>query len=212
MLVLVKAVINFNSWKCMQKFITVGIIGLLLIGVGVLIGWKILQPKTAVRQVDSQIILTALQERGFLVTKTLVSTVSATIKTDEVGFLKKLLWGQEVKASGVVEINLGVDLKNLSSDDIEISGNTVKVVMPQAEIFNSRLVGDVNVENKQGILKRFLENDDGYNQAMEELLNQAEKSLVSEGVLQSATDKAGEEIRRLVGYLAPENEIVLVVE
>lgn len=175
-------------------------------------GWLIAKPKATDKEVTSQTILSALRERGFLVTETSVSNVSATIKTDESSIWKKLLWGQEVSASGVVEVNLGVDLEKTRADDVQISSNKIIVHIPAAEIFNSRLVGDVNVENKQGILKRLLENDDGYNLAMAELIIQAEGAVSSTQMLNAANDKAKEEIKRLVMYMAPDKQVEILIK
>ncbi len=196
----------------MKKFIGAAILVAVLIGVGILMGWLIAKPKATDKEVTSQTILSALRERGFLVTETSVSNVSATIKTDESSIWKKLLWGQEVSASGVVEVNLGVDLEKTRADDVQISSNKIIVHIPAAEIFNSRLVGDVNVENKQGILKRLLENDDGYNLAMAELIIQAEGAVSSTQMLNAANDKAKEEIKRLVMYMAPDKQVEILIK
>src|SRR3989339_1987690 len=125
-------------------------------------------------KVSSQTILTALRERGFLVTQTYVANESVKIENDSEDFWRKLLWGQAIKAYGVVEVNLGVDLARMEEKDIEINKNKIIVAIPNVRIFNSRLVGDVSLENKQGILKRIFENDNGYNQALESLVNEAE--------------------------------------
>lgn len=194
----------------MKKFILSAVLCLIIFAGGVLVGWLVLKSDRTDRHVTSQTILSALRERGFLVTETSVSNVSATIKTDETSVWKKLLWGQEVKASGVVEVNLGVDLGKTKADDVRISPNKIVIQIPEAEIFNSRLVGDVSVENKQGILKRLLENDDGYNQAMAELTRQAESAVTSTEIMEAANNKAKDEITRLVNYLAPEKLVEVI--
>lgn len=196
----------------MKKFILAAILCIVIFSGGLLIGWLNNPKAKAERQVSSQTILNALRERGFLVTETSVSNVAATIKSGETSLWKKLLWGQEVKASGVVEVNLGVDLAKTKAEDVQIQLNKVVVSIPAAEIFNSRLVGDVNVENSQGILKRVLENDDGYNLAMAELIKQAETAATSTEMMQAANNKAKDEIQRLVGYMAPEKTIEIIIK
>lgn len=196
----------------MKKFILAAFLVVVLLGGGITIGWMLNREAKVDRQISSQTILNALRERGFLVTETSVSTVAATIKTGETSVWKKLLWGQEVRASAVVEVNMGVDLAKTKAEDIEVKSNKVVVNIPQAEIFNSRLVGDVNVENTQGILKRLLQNDDGYNQAMAELIKQAETAASSSQIMEAANNKAKEEIQRLVGYMAPEKTIEIIIK
>ena len=196
----------------MNKFVKAIVLVVCIMAFGVLIGWMWGRGNAAGKTVTNQIILNALRERGFLVTETIVSTVATTIKTDETNIWKKLFWGQEINASAVAEVNLGVDLEKLSAPDINISGDKVAVEIPGAEIFNSRLVGDINVTNKQGILKRILENDDGYNQAMTELIKQAENAATSTDMTAAANDKAKEEIKRLVGYMMPGKEITVNIK
>ena len=195
-----------------KKFLFGLAVALVILGAGITIGWLVGRDSKNARQVSGQTIITALQERGFLVTETAVSTVSATISTDNSSIWRKLLWGQEIKASGVVEVNIGVDLTQTSDDDIQVSGKKITVAVAPAEIFNTRLVGDINVENKQGIFKRILENDDGYNQAMTELVKQAEEAVVSDLTIETANSKAVEEIRRLVQYMAPDKEIIVTIK
>ena len=120
--------------------------------------------------------------------------------------------GSGNRGLGVIEVNLGVDLAEIKAEDISVNNEKVVIAIPSAEIFNSRLVGDINVENKQGILKRLLENDDGYNQAMAELIRQAEGVASSTPMMTAANRKAKEEIGRLVGYMAPGKEIEVVIK
>lgn len=196
----------------MKKLLTAIVLVVGLLAFGALIGWLLGRGGEAVRTVSGQTILTALRERGFLVTETSVSTVATTIKNNDASIWKKLLWGQEIQASAVAEVNLGVDLEEMKAEDIQISGGKIVVVIPGAKIFNSRLVGDISLTNKQGILKRVLENDDGYNQAMAELIKQAENAVTSTQMMEAANNKAKEEIKRLVGYMAPEKEVTVTIK
>jgi hypothetical protein len=181
----------------------------MVLALGVAIGYFFTRDAKTVREISGQTILTALRERGFLVTETSVSTVATTIKTNETSVWKKLLWGQEIQASAVAEVNLGVDLAETQAGDIRVTGGNIMVKISSAKIFNSRLVGDINLENKQGLLKRILENDDGYNQAMAELIKQAESAATSTEMMEAANNKAREEIKRLVGYMAPGKEVIV---
>jgi hypothetical protein len=195
-----------------KKFFFGLAVALVILGAGVAIGWLVGKDNKDARIVSGQTIISALQERGFLVTETAVSMVSATISTDTSSIWKKLLWGQEIKASGVVEVNMGVDLAKILEEDIEISGKKIILSIEPAEIFNSRVVGNINLENKQGLLKRLLENDDGYNQAQSELLKQAEEAVFEEKMIDIANKKAKDEITRLLKYIAPEKEVVVMLK
>lgn len=195
-----------------KKFLFGLAVALVILGAGITIGWLVGRNNDGARQVSGQTIISAFQEKGFLVTETAVSMVSATISTDNSSIWRKLLWGQEIKASGVVEVNIGVNLTKTSADDIQVSGKKISVAIASSEIFNSRLVGDINVENKQGIFKRILENDDGYNQAMTELVKQADEAAISAQTIEMANGKAIEEIKRLVEYMAPDKEVIVTIK
>ena len=183
---------------------------LLVFLVGLILGWRVTRD-TEKRTVSSQVILTALHDQGFLVTQTYIFNEPVEIRDEDQGFWQKLLWGQVIKAYGVVEVNLGVDLSKITEDDVAIAKERVTINIPRAEIFNSRLVGEVAVENKQGILKRLLENDDGYNQAMAELTKQAEDAATTPEMVQIANDNAVDEISRLVGYIAEDKAVEVVI-
>ena len=57
------------------------------------------------------------------------------------------------------------------------------------------------MRNTQGLLKRLLEPDDGYNMALSELTNAAEEAANKPEIKERATDKATREIERLVRLL-----------
>jgi len=196
----------------MNKFVKAILLVVGIMAFGALIGWMLAKSGNTQKTITDQTILTALRERGFLVTETIVSTVATNIKTDQASIWKRLFWGQEIQASAVAEVNLGVDLEKLTGMDIKISGEQITVEIPGAEIFNSRLVGEISVINTQGILKRVLQNDDGYNQAMAELIKQAENAATSTEMMAVANDKAKEEIKRLVGYMARDKDITVVIK
>jgi hypothetical protein len=134
-----------------------------------------------------------------------------TIDDSEQSFWQNLLWGQVVKAHGVVEVNMGIDLAEIGEDDVTVTKEKVLVNIPGAQLFNSRLVGEINVENKQGILKKIFDNDDGYNQALSELTKQAEAAAQDPDLVERANERAVEEIERLLGYMVTDREIEAVI-
>lgn len=197
----------------MKKFLWSFLIVAIIFIIGLAIGWFVSRGTIAKKEVASQVIFNALQERGFLITQTSVLNVSTMIASNgNASWWKKLLWGQEINASGVVEVNLGVDLDKTDEKDIEIGDRSIIVKIESAKIFNSRLVGDINVENKQGILKRLLQNDDGYNQAMIELIQQGESVVLTKRLLDVANNKAIEEIERLIGYMDQDKDIIVLIK
>jgi len=191
----------------MKKFIWAIALVFVILATGIFIGWMMNKTGKPATSISSESILTALHERGFLVTQTSVMNESVKISTESSSIWQKILWGQSIQASGVVEVNMGVDLAKTVAGDVVVYGNKVTVTIPPAQIFNSRLVGDINVENTQGILKRLFESDDGYNQAMAELIKTAENVSTSTDMMDTANAKAKEEIQRLVGYIAKDKTV-----
>ncbi|MFZ2804630.1 MAG: DUF4230 domain-containing protein [Patescibacteria group bacterium] len=181
-------------------------------GVGVYAGWFFFHPKPAAGpQVSAQVILTALKDRGFLVTETYVFDEPVTIDKTSGSAVSDFFFGQKITARGAMEVNEGVDLSKLTADDISIQGNVVTITIPPATVFNSDLVGPLNVQNDQGILKRILQSDDGYNEALAELSKQAQAAAIQPDLLQKASDNAKDEITRLLGFVAQGKTITVTV-
>jgi len=195
----------------MKKIFTYAGVVLVIFAVGIVAGWwgtkRIAEPR-----VTSQVILSALRDRGFLVTQSFVFNENIKIASDSDSFWRQMLWGQAINAYGIAEVNLGVDLAKLGEDDVKIEKDKVTVSVPAVEIFNSRIVGDINLENKQGILKRIFENDDGYNQAVTEMIKQAEANATTPEMLTAADTKAQEEIQRLVSFIAKDKVVEVVIK
>ncbi len=195
----------------MKKLIIAIILVAVVFAAGLFIGWRV--NKNAVdKKISSQAILESLRERGFLVTQTNTVNQSVKIAVKQETFWDRLLWGQVITAYGVVEVNSGVDLDKLKEENVKISGDKVLVEISKVEIFNSRLVGDISLENKQGILKRVFESDSGYNQAMTELVKKAEESIASPQQQEAASAKAIQEITRLVGYIVKDKTVEVVIK
>jgi len=178
----------------------------LVFGIGLFTGYSGWPAKKAVQPaetVHAQTILTALKDQGFLVTQSIISTQEATIKRSTGSALKDFFVGQTIRARGTMETNLGVDLSQLSEEDVQVNGSHITVLIPATKLFNTRLLGDIEVENSQGIIKRVFQPDDGYNAALAELTSLAEGVAKDESILTNAQERSKEEIQRLVKLLLP---------
>ncbi len=189
-----------------------GLLGLAVLVLGIYFGYRIFSPTPTVKTVNAQVILTALRERGFLVTQTYIFDQPIEIKKSTGSALKDFFVGQTITARGVMEVNMGTELANLSPQDIAITDGKITVSIPAAKVFNVRLVGPVDVKNNQGIIKRLLQNDDGYNEALAELSRVAEETANKPEFKDRATDRAKEEISRLLGYVAAEKTIEVTIK
>jgi hypothetical protein len=179
----------------------------LFFSAGVYTGYRVFRPKPVTKEqviVNAQVILTALHNRGFLVSQTYVFDTPVTIDKTSGNAFKDFFFGQKIEARGTMEVNLGVDLASLKQEDVTIdsTNNTITIQIPKARLFNSRLVGPIEVKNNQGVLKKILNSDDGYNESLSILSQAAEKSAQTEEMISRATDQAKEDITTLLGYVA----------
>jgi hypothetical protein len=170
--------------------------------VGAIAGRLWFTPDTSVRTViSSQTILTALRDQGFLVTQTYVFDQPVTIKKTTGSALRDFFVGQTVEARGTMEANLGLDLAKLAAEDVSVSPSEIVVRIPAPSLFNTRLIGPIEVSNTQGLLKKLLEPDDGYNLALQELTRASTEAATKPEILQTAQNASIKEITRLVQLL-----------
>jgi len=194
------------------KYLIIGILFFAFLGAGIYIGFRLFSPQVIKTQVTAQVILTALRDRGFLVTQTYIFDEPVTIEKKSGSALKDFFFGQTITARGAMEANLGIDLSKVSADDIRIEGEKIVITVPKAQVFNVRLIGPLDVKNTQGILKRLLESDNGFNEAQAELSKVAEESAKRPEFIDRATESARAEIARLVGYVSQGKQVEVIVK
>lgn len=132
-------------------------------------------------EVNSTVILEKIKNNYFVVTKTVFTNQDTTIDIGENSNWNNLLWGHSIKAEGTMRVDVGVDMNKLAETDIKIDKVNMKVIinLPNAEILNTSLFGDMEIETKSGILKQLFENDKSadFNLALEQLKNKAEGAI-----------------------------------
>jgi hypothetical protein len=182
------------------------IIGIVLFfSAGLYTGYRIFTPKPqAEARVSAQAILTALHDRGFLVSQTYVFDTPVTIDRSSGNALKDFFFGQTIEARGTMEVNLGVDLAEVKAEDIVVddAAQTITVRIPSAKLFNARLVGPIEVKNTQGVLKRLLDSDDGYNESLALLSKTAEDMAQRPEIIARANDSAKDDLTRMLEYVS----------
>jgi hypothetical protein len=184
-------------------------------GGGLYAGYRLFRPKPPTEaRVSTQVILTALHDRGFLVSQTYMFDTPVTIDRSSGNALKDFFFGQTIEARGTMEVNLGVDLANMTADDVTLddTSNTITVRIPSATLFNARLVGPIDIKNSQGVLKRILNSDDGYNDALALLSKTAEETAQKPELLARANERATEDITRMLGYVAEGKTVNVTVK
>ncbi len=182
---------------------------------GVVAGRIWLSPSSSMRTVvNSQTILTALRDQGFLVTQTFIFDQPVTIERTTGSAFRDFFVGQTVEARGTMEANLGIDLARLQAEDITLSATEIVVRIPAPTLFNTRRIGPIEVKNTQGLLKRLLEPDDGYNLALAELTRATEEAAGKPEIVDRASEQSAREIERLVSLILQEDarSVRVVVE
>ncbi|MFA6161713.1 MAG: DUF4230 domain-containing protein [Patescibacteria group bacterium] len=196
----------------LYKYLIAVLLVIFTLVIGIYAGYRVFSPQTTKTQVTAQVILTALRDRGFLVTQTYIFDEPVTITKKSGSALKDFFYGQTITARGAMEANLGIDLSKVSASDIQLTDDKIAITIPKAQLFNVRLLGPLDVQNTQGILKRLLENDNGYNEAQAELARVAEESATRPEFVDRATELARTEVARLVGYISQGKTIEITIK
>lgn len=133
--------------------------------------------------ITSQIIVDKINEEAFVVSKTIFLDQKATINIDQGSAWSNFWWGQSIEAEALMRVDLGVDYSKLTENDISIDSvnKVISINLPEAEILDTSLSGEIQVISKSGVLKFLLANDPNqdFNLALQELTTQA-NSVVSQ--------------------------------
>lgn len=200
----------------MNKFLIFLVVILIALGAAFFVGRN--SANQVEEKVSSRIILNSIQDQAFLVTKTLYLDEETTITVEGSGGLKGLLFGKELKARALVRSDVGVDLKTMTEEDIEIDSGTKIIVikLPGANILTSGISGNVEVEGSRGIwtsVKELFtdEGNDDYNRAVNQLISNAERAVRARtDVFDSARADTAKLISWVAGQLAPGYKIEVV--
>jgi len=106
-----------------------------------------------------------------------------------------------------MKVSSGVDLQKLSANDISLTNDQINIDLPAIEIQSVEILDEIVLDNKQGILKRLLANDDGYNQALTNLKEQAKIAAQEDKLINEAQQSTINEIKRFIKFIDPDKEI-----
>lgn len=190
-----------------KYFIIAGII--FLFSFGLVIGFVINRSSKNIVKVDSRLILTSLKNEGFLITQSNIFDQEVTIQKEQ-GNWRDIFWGQTVTARGVIKVSVGVDLNQLSEEDIVVNSNAIEITIPKPTIFSTDILGDITVQNKQGILKRIFNSDDGYNSAYTALKQEAQSTLETETLYKEMEENAKKQIMKFIQFIEPLKSITIL--
>ena len=174
---------------------------------GIYFGYAIFRPQILKEQINSQTILQTLKNEGFLITQTYILDQKVTIDKNTGVMWKDFFWGQEIEASAVMKISSGVDLTKLNAEDVQLADKQITIKLSAIEIHSTELMGDIELKNTQGILKKIFDNEDGYNLALGKLKEQAQVTASQEKLISEAKINTQKEIERLIRLAAPDWQV-----
>jgi len=160
----------------------IGLIGIIAIGTfayGFRLGGNV-----ETTNISTEFILERISDKYFVVTRTVVMDEQTQIVIDKGGDWSNLLWGQKIDAKAKVRVDLGVDMTSLNPEDITIdnSNKTISIKMPHAEILNMSIIGNFDVESKDGLLKNLFNDttNEDYNNAIKIMKDNASKEVMKD--------------------------------
>ncbi len=183
---------------------------LIVLALGLFIGYRIGRPTPPGEQVSSQSIVQALKHEGFLVTETYIITQQIKIDRSTGSTFKDFFWGQDITAIGTMKTSLGVDLNKISPEDISVDTHKISITVPALEDHGVELIGDITLQNNQGIFKKVFDNDDGYNAAYTKLKEAALAAAQSDVVKNEAQENTKKEIERLIRLIAGDRTVEVI--
>lgn len=196
----------------MKRYLLALLLGLagLVLGLAAGLVLPLFRPAPQAVTINSDSILTALRDQGFLVTQTYVFDEPVTITKSTGSAFQDFFVGQTIEARGSMEANIGVDLAKLDGKDVTVQDGHVTLHVPHPAVFNTRLVGPIEVKNSQGILKRLLEPNDGYNEALSALSKAAGDAATKPEIQTRAESVSIAELQRLVGLISPGSQAEII--
>jgi len=138
-------------------------------------------------QITSETVVNKINDEAFLVTKTVFVDQEAQLVIDNGSGWSNFWWGQTIDAEALVRIDVGVDLSKITEEDIEINQEeqTITITIPDAEVLDSSIYGDIDVITDNGVLRTLFANDpnDDHNLATNELINLSTKVVTEDAEL-----------------------------
>jgi Protein of unknown function (DUF4230) len=118
--------------------------------------------------------------------------------------LERALTGERVLLVAVGEVEAGVDLADLSENDVQVSEDKVSIRLPEPEVLSSSLDEEKTAvyDRDEGLLLRFLSTDDQLaEEARDEAVQRVEDAARENGILDQAQSNAEDSIRSFVTTL-----------
>ena len=127
--------------------------------------------------VTSTTIVDKISNEAFFISKTAYLDQDIEIVVDTGSDWSNFWWGQTITAESLIKVNIGVDLKTLTAEDIVVDkmNNRITITLPAASVLDALPIGDISVTNTEGLLKMIFQSDTNkdYNLAYQKLQSEA---------------------------------------
>lgn len=169
------------------------IIAAILLGVGGWIGFKLTRSATGAgpREEDTATVIRQVQTLADLVTVKYVVEKVVIVDAPPTSTLGQFVQGDNrvlMLAHGIVKA--GIDLKHFSPADVTISGRTIRIKLPPAQITDAYLDDNQTkvIDWKQGFLRSF--DKDLEQQARQMAVDDIRRAARNDGILNEAMQRA----------------------
>lgn len=190
----------------MKKYLLPILLLLVFIG-GIFLGYRLFRPAPK-EVITSNTILTALKSEGFLVSQQYIFQETVTIEKSTGSAFKDIFFGQTIEATALMKVHAGVPLAKLTQEDIVVTEKEIHISLPPVETQSIEVMGNIVLDNTQGIVKKIVDNEDGYNEALTELKQQARVAAEVPELRQSATEQSEMQIQTFLQFVDPEKKVL----
>jgi hypothetical protein len=147
------------------------------------------------RTTTSPVVVEGIRDLNQLATVRLTESVLITGESGGTG-LERIFFGERVLLVAVGEVEAGVDLANMSEEDVHIDGDRVTIRLPEPEILSTSLDEDeTDVYDRDFGPLNFRPNDELVEEARDEAVERVEEAARENDVLDSARRNAEDSIR-----------------
>ena len=194
----------------MNKFIAIIIAILVFFVSGGVAGYTIASRHHNVSEITAEVIAQEMQKEGFLITQSALLSENVTIEKKSGNRFKDFFLGQTITAQAVLQVDRGIDLTKIRQSDILVEENRIEIALPQIETRSVEIIGSVTLHNSEGIAKKLLDSEDGYNEAIAMLKEQATAVVMESAFEAKAKESAREQVERFVRLIGSKKQVVII--
>jgi hypothetical protein len=155
------------------------------------------RPNQQVKEVTNDVVIERIEEQFFAVTKTVYSDQDTNITIERNNDIEEFLWGKEVLAEGRVRVDLGVDLRDVQTEQINLNreDEVIEIETLGPEVLDASITGDIEVETEGTIITELFDNtnNEDYQEAITQLQNAAIRSVQDNEELLLKSEESAEQ-------------------